>query len=39
MIFIDQGEILEQARPEDFFKNPQHERAKQFLKQVLSPMH
>ena len=39
VIFIDQGEILEQARPEDFFKNPQHERAKQFLKQVLSPMH
>ena len=39
ILFIDQGIILEEAKPEEFFKNPKHERAKQFLKQVLSPMH
>ncbi len=37
--FIDQGKILEEAEPREFFKNPKHERAQQFLKQVLSPMH
>ncbi len=39
VVFMDQGTILEQASPEEFFKNPQHDRAKQFLKQLLSPMH
>jgi polar amino acid transport system ATP-binding protein len=39
VVFIDEGIILEEASPSEFFKNPQHERAKQFLKQVLSPMH
>ena len=39
VVFIDQGSILEEARPEEFFRNPQHPRAQQFLKQVLSPMH
>lgn len=39
VIFIDEGIILEEAPPDDFFKNPKHERAQQFLKQVLSPMH
>lgn len=37
--FMDHGKILEEATPEDFFKNPQHDRAKQFLKQLLNPMH
>ncbi len=37
--FIDSGTILEKAPPEEFFKNPKHERARQFLKQVLSPLH
>ncbi|AJE02115.1 amino acid ABC transporter ATP-binding protein [Geobacter pickeringii] len=37
--FMDHGVILEEAAPEEFFKNPQHDRAKQFLKQLLSPMH
>jgi polar amino acid transport system ATP-binding protein len=36
---MDHGAILEEAPPEEFFINPQHERAKQFLKQILSPMH
>lgn len=39
IVFMDQGVILEEADPAHFFKNPQHERAQQFLKQVLSPMH
>jgi len=37
--FMDHGSILELAEPEKFFLNPQHERAQQFLKQLLSPMH
>jgi len=37
--FMDHGVILEQATPEEFFLHPQHDRAKQFLKQLLSPMH
>jgi polar amino acid transport system ATP-binding protein len=39
IVFIDQGEILEEAEPQAFFKSPKHERARQFLDQVLSPMH
>jgi len=39
VIFIDQGEILAEAEPSEFFKSPKHPRAQQFLKQVLSPMH
>ena len=39
IIFIDQGEILEEAEPSAFFKSTKHPRAQQFLKQVLSPMH
>ncbi|WP_224981355.1 amino acid ABC transporter ATP-binding protein [Geomonas agri] len=39
VVFMDHGIILEEAQPEEFFRNPQHDRAKQFLKQLLSPMH
>ncbi len=39
VVFMDQGRIVETAAPEQFFGNPQHPRAQQFLKQVLSPMH
>jgi polar amino acid transport system ATP-binding protein len=39
VVFIDHGQILEEAEPAEFFRNPQHERTQQFLKQVLSPMH
>lgn len=31
IIFMDNGEIIEQSSPEQFFKSPQTERAKQFL--------
>ncbi|GLI33323.1 amino acid ABC transporter ATP-binding protein [Desulforhabdus amnigena] len=39
VVFIDHGQILEEASPDEFFINPRQERTKQFLKQVLSPMH
>jgi polar amino acid transport system ATP-binding protein len=39
VVFMDHGAILEEADPETFFKHPKHERAQQFLKQLLSPMH
>jgi len=39
IVFIDQGAILEESEPAEFFKSPKHERAQQFLKQILSPMH
>jgi polar amino acid transport system ATP-binding protein len=39
VVFMDQGAILEEAKPEEFFRKPKHERARQFLKQVLSPLH
>ncbi len=39
VVFMDYGKILEEAHPEEFFKNPKHERAQQFLKEILSPMH
>ena len=38
VVFMDHGVILEEASPEDFFMRPQHERAKQFLRQLLTPM-
>lgn len=31
IIFMDQGQIIEQAKPQDFFQQPQTERAKAFL--------
>jgi len=31
VIFMDQGHILEEAPPDHFFTNPQHERTRQFL--------
>jgi len=36
MIFMDEGKIVEQAKPEDFFNNPQSERTKLFLSQILN---
>jgi general L-amino acid transport system ATP-binding protein len=35
VIFMDDGEIVEQNEPERFFSNPQHERTKLFLSQIL----
>ena len=36
VIFMDGGEIIEQNEPEAFFTNPQHERTKLFLSQILA---
>jgi general L-amino acid transport system ATP-binding protein len=35
VIFMDLGQIIEQNLPAEFFDNPQHERTKLFLKQIL----
>jgi len=36
IIFMDWGHIVEEGTPNDFFTNPQHERTKLFLSQILS---
>ncbi|ANW26320.1 glutamine ABC transporter ATP-binding protein [Vibrio coralliilyticus] len=36
VIFMDQGEILEMATPEQLFSAPQHPRTQRFLEQILS---
>ncbi len=35
VIFMDKGEIVEQGEPHSFFSNPQNERTKLFLSQIL----
>ena len=35
VIMFDEGKIVEEAPPNDFFNNPQHERAQLFLSQIL----
>ena len=35
VIFMDEGEIVEENNPQDFFSNPQNDRTKLFLSQVL----
>jgi general L-amino acid transport system ATP-binding protein len=35
VIFMDKGEIVEQAAPNDFFDNPQSDRTRMFLSQIL----
>ncbi len=37
VIFMDQGAVLERARPEDFFLRPQHPRTQKFLADIRSP--
>ena len=36
VIFMDRGEIIEQNEPHEFFNNPQNERTKLFLSQILN---
>ncbi|RPF27887.1 amino acid ABC transporter ATP-binding protein [Georgenia muralis] len=36
VIFMDAGQIVEEATPEEFFTNPRSERAKDFLSKLLS---
>jgi general L-amino acid transport system ATP-binding protein len=35
MVFMDEGQIVEANTPAEFFANPQHERTKLFLSQIL----
>ena len=35
VIFMDQGQIVEQNTPHEFFNNPQNERSKDFLSKIL----
>ena len=35
IVFMDQGQIIEEGTPEDFFGNPKNERAKAFINKVI----
>jgi len=35
VVFMDRGEIVEMAPPAEFFSHPKHERAREFLGQIL----
>lgn len=35
IVFMDSGVIVEEAQPNDFFQNPQEERTRKFLSQIL----
>ncbi|ENA0608943.1 amino acid ABC transporter ATP-binding protein [Enterobacter bugandensis] len=39
VVFIDEGQILEVARPAQFFTQPAHPRARRFLQKILDPLH
>jgi polar amino acid transport system ATP-binding protein len=36
VVFMSNGEVVEEAAPEEFFKNPQHQRTRQFLGEILA---
>ncbi|WP_022942798.1 ATP-binding cassette domain-containing protein [Psychromonas hadalis] len=36
VIFMDQGQIIEENTPKEFFENPQSDRLKQFLEQIIT---
>ena len=35
VIFMDEGDIVERNKPEEFFSHPEHERTQKFLSQIL----
>ena len=35
VVFIDQGEIVEEGKPDEIFSHPREERTRQFLERVL----
>ena len=37
VIFMDEGQIVEQAPPEEFFHHPESERTKDFLSKIPGP--
>ncbi|WFD08945.1 amino acid ABC transporter ATP-binding protein [Tepidibacter hydrothermalis] len=36
VIFMDNGNIIEEGSPDEIFNNPKHERTKRFLKQIIN---
>jgi ABC-type polar amino acid transport system ATPase subunit len=36
VVFMDEGRIIEENKPEDFFAAPQSPRARQFLSKILA---
>ena len=36
MVFMDEGRIVEEAPPDKFFNNPESDRTKLFLSQILN---
>ena len=36
VVFMSNGGVVEQAAPEEFFKNPQHARTRKFLGEILA---
>ena len=36
MVFMDQGQIVENSPPRKFFENPEHKRTERFLSQILA---
>jgi general L-amino acid transport system ATP-binding protein len=34
VVLMAEGQVVEEAPPEQFFTNPQHERSRQFLSQI-----
>ena len=37
VVFMDEGQIVEEADPKSFFKNPKEERSKLFIGKILAP--
>ena len=37
VVFMDQGKVLERAKPENFFNRPKHPRAQRFLADIRAP--
>jgi polar amino acid transport system ATP-binding protein len=37
VVFMDQGQIVEQGRPQDIFTNPREERTRSFFSKVIEP--
>ena len=35
IVFMDEGKVIEEACPNEFFSNPKNPRAKEFLSQIL----
>jgi len=36
VVFMDEGHIVEEASPDEFFTNPRSDRAKSFLSKILT---